>query len=537
MEQILRLLAARRYPEVARLARARLAAGGDQADPDLRTVYGLALGGCGELTAALAELHQVALLCPHEPHPGLDLLPILRAAGRERDIEPCLLAALANRPHAALVALALARFYREAGRPREALPMARQAVDLSPESGEAQRTIAWILADLGDLAASVWHSRRAVALDPADAAAWSNLGVALTDLGRHEEGEQAHDRALGLAADQPRIRVNRAVNLLAQGRMAEGWADYEWRLRLPGHTGLPADRLLPDLSTGVALAGRTILITHEDGLGDTIQFARFVPLLADTGARILAHAPPALERLFRTLDRRITVLPGTAALPEFDYHCPYTSLPRAFGVGLTSIPAAPYLFADSALATVWRERLRHASGSAVRRIGLVWAGQARPWLEGYGALDGRRSMLLADFAPLAAVPGIVWVSLQKSAADREFVLELDLFRRQHGVAICDPMGEVRDFADTAAIIDGLDGVISVDTSVAHLAAAMGKPVFLLDRFDTCWRWLRDRTDNPWYPSVTIFRQERIGDWSRPMGLIARTMLNPTVPFGAPNSAC
>ena len=538
MEQILRLFSAGRYGEAVHAARARMAAlqlgtAGGGVDPDLRAVYGLALGGTGDLQGALIELHEVALLRPDEPHPCLDLLPVLRAAGRDRDIEPFLLAILAVAPRTPLVALALARQYRENGKIREALALARHAVVLGPEFAEAQRLIAWILADLGDLEGSVLHSRRAVALDPLDAAAWSNLGVALTDLGRHQEGEHAHQRALDLAGHEPRVRVNRAVNLLAQGRMAEAWADYEWRLRLPGHTALPIDLLLPDLASGVSLLGKTILITHEDGLGDTIQFARFAPLLVQMGARVLAHAPPALERLFQTLDRRIRILPSTAPIPAFDYHCPYTSLPRAFGVGLSTIPAAPYLFADPALIAGWQTRLRQtgqrAGAREGRRIGLVWAGQTRPWLEGYGALDGRRSMRLADLAPLATLPGISWVCLQKVpavqdlAAGLEVAQEMENFSQKAGANFCNPMPEVRDFADTAAIMAGLDAVISVDTSVAHLAAAMGTRVYLLDRFDTCWRWLRGRTDNPWYPTITICRQEKIGDWTRPVGLLSQIL--------------
>jgi len=517
MEQVLRFLTAGRYGEAVAAARALLADSQVPMDPDLHTLYGLALGGSGDLPAAVAELSKVARLRPDEPHPCLDLLPILRGAGRDRDIAPCLLATLAATPRAPLVALALARHYRESGEVRQALDLARHAVTLSPGFAEGHRLLAWVLADLGDLAASAVHSGRAVTLDPDDAAAWSNLGVALTDLGRHAEGEDAHREALRLAPEQPRVRVNRAVNLLAQGRLAEAWPDYEWRLRLPGHTALPIDRLLPDLASGVCLRGKTILITHEDGFGDTIQFARFAPLLADLGARVLAHAPAALERLFQTLDPRITVLPSSAALPIFDYHCPYTSLPRAFGVSLTSIPAAPYLFADPANAARWRDQ----SPRIDRKIGLVWAGQARPWLEGYGALDGRRSMRLEDLAPLATVPGICWVSLQKGPAAEEIAAASE-FRRQH-TAIWHPMKQVQDFADTAAIIDGLDAVISVDTSVAHLAGAMGKPVFLLDRFDTCWRWLRERSDNPWYPSLTIFRQQKLGDWTGPIALIRQIL--------------
>ncbi len=535
MEQIRQWLESGRWND-ARSALQAAMVNERAADPDLGTLLGLALGGGGDMAGAMAQLHKVAEQCPDEPHPCLDLLPILQAQGRTDEIAPLLLEVLVRRPRTPLVALELARHYRASGKMRDALRWAWHAAGLQPQWGEARRLLAWILADLGDLAGSVTYSRQAVALDPYDAAAWSNLGVALTDLGRHDEGEMAHDRALALAPDQPRIRVNRAVNLLAQGRMREAWADYEWRLRLPGHTGLPMEQLLPDLDRGVDLRGKRVLLTHEDGLGDTIQFARFAPLLAARGAQVLAHAPPPLERLLRSLGSGITILPGSAALPAFDYHCPYTSLPRAFGVTIFNIPATPYLFAEPALVARWQTALP-AGGF---KVGLVWAGQARPWLEGYGPLDGRRSMRLADLAPLMQRTGVQWVSLQKGVAAEELTEQgwrNDWPQGSGGFSICDPMPQVQDFADTAAIVAQLDAVVTVDTSVAHLAGAMGKTVLLLDRFDTCWRWLRNRNDSPWYDKTRIFRQDHLGDWSGPVAQIAAHLGAINIAYGALHSVC
>jgi len=512
----------------------------DLLDHERRIARGLALAGSGDLPAAMRLLNQAASDRPGEPHPCLDLPAMLAAAGRGHEIPVCLLAALAVRPRAPLVALALARHYREAGKMYDALRLARHAVAVGPELAAAHRLLGWIVADLGDLEASVTHSRRAVGLDPADAAAWSNLGVALTDLGRHAEGEAAHAVALRLDPDQPRIRLNRAVNLLAQGRFAEAWPDYEWRLRLPGHTALPAARLLPNLDSlasgdATPLAGKTILVTHEEGLGDSIQFARFVPLLADRGARVLAHAPPPLERLFRSLGDAITVLPSAAGVPAFDYHCPYASLPRAFGVELNTIPVPPYLFAERRLADRWRAAMPPVANGSLR-VGLVWAGQARPWVEGHGALDGRRSMRLADLAPLADLAGICWISLQMGPAAQELSDPPD-FIADRRMTVWDPMDRVRDFADTAAIVAGLDLVISVDTSVAHLAGALGKTVFLLDRFDTCWRWLRQRDDSPWYPSLGIFRQTGLGEWATPVSVISNILLQKAKISGITRKLC
>ena len=192
---------------------------------------------------------------------------------------------------------------------------------------------------------------------------------------------------------------------------------------------------------------------------------------------------------------------------RFDFHCPVFSLPRAFGTTLDTIPSAtPYLFADPALVEAWARRLP----SGGRRVGLVWAGQARPWLPGFSTLDARRSAGLASFAPFASVPGIRFVSLQKGPPAAE------AGTLPPGLVLHDPMPDITDFAETAAIIANLDLVISVDTSVVHLAGALGKPVFLLDRYDNCWRWFSDRDDSPWYPGLRIFRQPVLGDWGSPM---------------------
>jgi len=273
-----------------------------------------------------------------------------------------------------------------------------------------------------------------------------------------------------------------------------------------GAASLPLEFLLPALREAGDLAGRTILLTHEEGFGDTIQFLRYAPLLAGRGARVLAWVPGPLVRLVRGAAGIDAVITGDGAPPPFDFHCPFVSLPRAFESSPATVPAAPYLSASPALAAEWA---LHLPATGIR-VGLAWAGQARPWLPGFSLVDRRRSASLEAFAPLATVPDVKLVSLQKGPAQEQARLAPE------GMRLCDPMALAEDFADTAAIIANLDLVVSVDTAVVHLAGAMGKPVFLLDRYDNCWRWLSRRADSPWYPSLTIFRQERLGDWSAPM---------------------
>ena len=258
------------------------------------------------------------------------------------------------------------------------------------------------LIDLGDMAGAIGAFREAVEHAPDDAAAWANLGLALKIEGRFEECFAAYDKALAQAPQDAQIRLNRAVALLRAGRMAEAWPDYESRLALGQGPRLPMATLLPALAAEPDLAGRTVLAWHEEGFGDTLQFARYLPLLAARGARVLAWVPLELQRLMRTLDGVAAVLGPPDAAPEFDWHVPFFSLPRVFGTTLATIPAtAPYLHADPAAAAA---RARLLAGGGLR-VGLVWAGQARPWLPGFSALDRRRSMDLAALAPLADIPG------------------------------------------------------------------------------------------------------------------------------------
>jgi hypothetical protein len=260
---------------------------------------------------------------------------------------------------------------------------------------------------------------------------------------------------------------------------------------------------MPSLTDQPDLTGRTILVTHEEGFGDTLHYARYLPLLAARGAIVLVAAPPALRRLLGAMSGVHLVSTADLETPgrwrPVDHVCPFVSLPRVFGTTLETIPPAPYLNPDPRDVRTWAARL--PTGAC--RVGLVWAGQARPWLPGFDTVDGRRSLSLAQLAPLASVAGVRLISLQKGAAAAEAAAWPALF---------DPMVEAHDFADTAAIIANLDLVISVDTAVAHLAGALGKPLFLLDRFDHCWRWVAGRADSPWYPGLRIFRQAAIGDW-------------------------
>lgn len=421
--------------------------------PALRLICALALGGAGDVERAGGLLDGLAM--PEHAHPRRDLGNLLSRLDRHQ---------------------AAAMQYRA-------------AVEALPDDAVAWHGLGMSLASAGDLLAAEQAFRQAVGLDPRPAAPWSNLGMVLKTQGRFEDAVAAHDQAVQRAPEDARIRVNRAVALLHAGRLTEAWRDYEYRLTLAERPALPRGLLLPGVE---GLAGRTVLVWHEEGFGDTIQFARYAPMLAEHGARVVLAVPEPLRRLMGTL-AGVEVVPIEDPWPAYDFHCPVFSLPRAFGTTMETIPAVvPYLAADPGLGAAWASRL-----PAGRRIGCVWTGQARPWAKGFDVLQARRSLDPEVFRALAG-PGAVLVSLQHGQAAPDFM--------------ADPMPEVRDFADTAAIMVNLDVVVSVDTSVVHLAGALGRPVVLLDRYDNCWRWFSEREDSPWYPTLRILRQRRMGDW-------------------------
>lgn len=474
-------------------------------DVEALLLLGLSVAARGQTQRAAAILDRVARERPCGPHPCGDLPALLPRFSRPQ-IDAQYRACLRLSPEDLRLRRAYAGFLQEGGEHEAAIALLWEGLRLTPRSAAAHHAMGMALAEQGRNHEAIRHFRQAVAIAPDQAASWANMGMLLKVERLFERSLAAYAQAVAAAPADAQIRVNRAVALLQAGRWQEAWPEFEWRLQIKGARSLPLASLLPALPEAGALHGRTILLTHEEGFGDTLQFMRYAPLLAQRGARLVAWVPRALERLVRRMPVFERVITGDMPAPAFDFHCPFVSLPRAFESSVATVPREAYLVPDPELVALWATRLPQAPF----RVGLVWAGQARPWLPGFSTLDRRRSASLAVFAPLGAVPGATFVSLQMGPA-QEQVRSAPVAMR-----IRDPMGMVADFADTAAIIANLDLVISVDTAVVHVAGAMGKPVFLIDRYDNCWRWLSDRSDSPWYPSLTIFRQEALGDWSAPV---------------------
>lgn len=347
--------------------------------------------------------------------------------------------------------------------------------------------------------------------------AYHNLAVARAGQGDLSAALECLDRALGLAPNDPSILMMRAMIYLQTGRWSEGWRDYEARLRLSellvSTTGFDTAAIWK----GEPLQGRTLAVVGEQGAGDQIQFVRFVCEAAQRGAEVVVYCnPPTLKRLMESVPGVAQVCAPGEPYIAYDYWVAMLSLPRLLGIEEDTLaPRIPYLFPDASACHRWTARLADKRGL---RVGLVWAGSPAFGKKG-GGMDRRRSLALEALAPLWKVPGIVFFSLQKGAP-RE---QLSAFSISH--PILDYSEEWADFADTAAFISALDLVISVDTSVAHLAGGLGKPVWVLSRHDACWRWLENREDSPWYPTARVFRQALGEGWGPVVRRVENALLD------------
>jgi Flp pilus assembly protein TadD len=431
-------------------------------------------------------------------------------AGRFQQAEAEYRRVLAIDPHDAEALHALGVLAHQFHHNEPALHYISEAIRLQPERAHYHSNAALPLRALGRLHEAEAACRTALRLNPDYPEAQNNLGMVLRVLGRIEEAEFRYREAVRLKPDYADALNNLAHLCLLTGRLEEGWRLYEWRAQ--SHGAGRRDFVQP-LWDGTALGDKVLLVHAEQGLGDTLQFCRYVPMLAGR-ARVVFEVQPSLVRLLSGLPGMTGIVAAGDTLPAFDVHCPLLSVPRLVGTDLTTIPAEiPYLAADAQAGAAWRGRLAGLEEGPL--VGLVWAGRARP---AAAAIDRSRSMTLQQFAPLAEIGGVNFLSLQKGEPAAQALSP------PGGMVLHDFTAELTDFADTAALIDALDLVISVDTSVVHLAGAMGKPVWMLNRFDSCWRWLLGRDDSPWYPSLRQFRQKTPGDWDGVMAAVRAALV-------------
>lgn len=468
--------------------------------PEVLNNLGIILRDRGEVAEAVTLLRRAVALQPNSPEVFNNLGMALGGEDSPEESMACFRQALALRPDYPEALMNLAEALGGCGRVAEAVQMCKRALSSRPDSPEALVNLGSFLRLQNELEESAACLRRAVDLQPDCPEAINNLAMLLSDLGQLPEAISLMERAVSLRSDHGGFHRNLGMCLLAAGRFEEGWRECEWRWRCPDLA--PAGHPFPQPPwRGEAAEDRVLFLYAEQGFGDTLQFCRYVPLAAARGLRITLMVQPPLMRLMKSLAGVESILGMDQPVPPFDFQCPLLSLPLAFDTKLGNIPAdIPYLHPERDAVLAWKDRLP-AIPSGVLRVGLVWAGNPRGYSPVLGLADRRRSIAPEVLAPLMDVRGVQLYSLQKGgpAAPVEWNL-------------IDFMDECLDFADTAALVANLDLVVSVDTAVAHLAGAIGKPVWLLNRFDSCWRWLKEREDSPWYPALRIFRQPRPGDW-------------------------
>lgn len=475
---------------------------------------------------------------------------VLSALGRHDEALGSAERALALEPENAETMSDLAGALLRMDRPVDALATARQALSLAPgldaarhNLGLAHYDIGHLAQEAGDMAAAKEHYRASLLADPnrvealvnlgnlyrlgyrmADAAACyeaalakgcdlpelhGNLGVVRQEMGDATGAVACYDRALAIDPDNPEIRRNRAQALLKRGDFREGWRDFEWRWKTEHFAHFRREWTKPRWS-GQRLAGETVLVHAEQGFGDSLQFARYLPMLADTGARVLVECPAPLAALLETVEGVDGVSFHGTPPPEHDYQIPMMSLPGVFETDFDNMPAmVPYLTVPESRRRHWRQRL--GAETDTYRVGLVWKGSANHQRNRW------RSPGLDEFQPLLALPDPNWFSLQK---DDEAA---DLAAFDGGGRLVPLAGDFSDFADTAAAIECLDLVITPDTAVAHLAGALGRPVWVVLPHASEWRWFENRADSPWYPTMRLFHQPDHGDWRGAIAAMAAAL--------------
>ena len=421
----------------------------------------------GRLSEAERMLDYILSAAPNEPlalhEKGILLFRMKRHQAAAETIERA--ASLA--PDATAFGRNLCPIYERIGRYDDALRVGHETLDKAPYDLQTLYNLAVTYYRTLELDKSIACARRALALDP--------------------------------AAPGPHFQLAEA--LLLRGEFAEGWREYEWRYRIAGAPPLlpPTDRPQWD---GAPLTEATLLLIADQGFGDSIQFCRYVPWVRARCHRVVVVADPILHPLIRQMHPALELVDRWDRCPAFAAYCPLSGLPRLHDTTLDTIPCtAPYLRADPARTGAWRARLQALLPPATRRIGIVWAGRSTH------SNDLNRSMSLSTFAPIAALDGISLVSLQKGPGQGATA---DYFER---APLLNLGAEIADFADTMAVVEALDLVVTVDTAVAHLAGAMGKPVWILLPYSPDWRWLLQRSDSPWYPTARLFRQPSPGDWN------------------------
>jgi tetratricopeptide (TPR) repeat protein len=465
-----------------------------------------ALKGFGH--ALELEPHNVAVLLSR----GRLLLQLQQPAPALNDFEIAL--AIAPQNYVANFQRALALMLLE--RPADAVESFDRAIAVRPDAADALNDRGVALSNLGRQDEALESFRRSLIHDPSNVQALINGANTLTVLRQHREALTWFERAHSLKPDDPELNWGLGRLLLTLGDFGQGWDFYDARLLLPHLRPLQRHSELPRWTPGQAIAGKTLLVHAEQGLGDTLQFCRFVPLAETRGARVIFEVQTQLFGLMQTLNLKGELRAVGEELPSFELRTPLLSLPRLLGTELSTIPdAVPYLHAEAERAAAWRQRLAQLPGL---KVGLTWQGKVET--EKQGGLAGR-SYRLSAAAPLAELRGVTLISLQKGAGSEQLA-QVDFAARV--LELTDPWDlSAAQMLEMAALMSGLDLIVTSDTVTAHLAGALGLPVWVMLSSNADWRWLLDREDSPWYPSMRLFRQRSVGNWEELFERVAREL--------------
>jgi tetratricopeptide (TPR) repeat protein/glycosyltransferase involved in cell wall biosynthesis len=480
----------------------------------------------GELDAAIPHYREAWKLDQNIPQTAYNLAKIFEEKGQAQDAIEHYQKALAVQPDFVPALINLAVALQENGELLEAVNLYRRALEVQPHSWEALNNLGTVLQEQGNLEDALEYYHKALELLPDFVEAINNLGRTFLEKGAVEDAIACYRRVISLNPEHASARLNLSLALLLVGDLENGFAEYEWRWKIKEfHTGHSCFLTGPDdtisareyrpLWDGSDLQGKTILLHAEQGLGDSIQFVRYAAIVKNKGGRVIVGCYPQLNRLFATVDGIDLLIVKGEPIPEFDVQAPMLSLPYILGTTKSTIPAnTPYLTppADCQFALLPGRKFK---------VGIVWAGNPKH------RKNMQRSCSLSAFMPLLDVSGVSFYSLQKELSDTDRTL-------LHQTSIVDLSPHLGDFADTAAAIAQLDLLITVDTAVAHLAGALGKPVWILLAFSPDWRWLLEREDSPWYPTARLFRQSIRGDWAGVFGRVVQALGLAVSVHGAPS---
>lgn len=496
--------------------------------PEAMNNLGNALQQKGDLEGAVAQYRQALELRPTFVEALSNLGAVLKDQNQLAESITCLEQAISLSPGIGEIYNNLGNAYQEQKRVEEAIACYRKAVELKPDMAEVHSNLGNMLQYVGEFEAAFDHFQQAIALQPDFAGVYNNLGIAYRNAGQVEAAFAAYDRALELNPDFVEAHWNKALNHLLLGNFELGFAGYEWRFQWSRFLEQnPARQYAQPRWDGSALNGKTILLYAEQGMGDTIQFIRYVPIVKANGGHIIVECHAPLINLLKTLPDIDQLIPLGAALPAFDVHAPLLSLPYILKTTLETIPAeVPYLRAEDLKPESSRQQAAAATSPSdsltlsrpyfptdslssiaasapqppTLHIGIVWDGNLQ------NPYNRVRTVPLAELLTLAEIPGVMLHSLQKEPRPEDIEL------LQAHSQVQDWRSHLHDFTDTAALIQACDLIISIDTAVTHLAGALGKPTWLLLPLAPDWRWLCDRSDSPWYPTLRLFRQTQYGDW-------------------------